>query len=133
MELQRYRAQIIGMADCCVLIIEDDTDARETMAEVLADAGLLVEQAGDGAQALTRAAGGERIDVILLDMHLPDFKAAELSQLLCAKPACAGARVIVLTGDTRTRLINFAGQAKLLHKPITLDELEAAVREACAA
>jgi CheY-like chemotaxis protein len=122
-----------NMADCRVLIIEGNSDLRETLAEALAGAGLLIEQAGDGAQALTRAAGGERIDVILLDLHLPDFKASELSQLLCAKPACAGARVIVLTGNMRARLIGFAGHAKLLHKPITLDELEAAVREACAA
>ncbi len=71
------------MTDCRVLIVEDDVDTRETLATALSDAGFLVEQAGDGAQALARSSAGERIDVILLDVHLPDMKAAELSELLC--------------------------------------------------
>ncbi len=41
--------------------------------------------------------------------------------------------MLLLTGDTRTRLLDCIGAAKLLHKPISLEELEAAVREACAA
>jgi ActR/RegA family two-component response regulator len=42
-------------------------------------------------------------------------------------------RVIVLTGDASARVIRFARSATLLAKPIDLDQLEKAVREACAA
>jgi two-component system chemotaxis response regulator CheY len=121
------------MTDCRVLIVEDDADTREALAAALSDAGFLVEQAGDGAQALARSSAGKRIDVILLDVHLPDMKAAELSELLCKGPAGAGARVLLLTGDARTRLLDCIGAAKLLHKPISLEDLENAVKEACAA
>jgi CheY-like chemotaxis protein len=122
------------MTDCRVLIVEDDADTREALAEVLeACGGFLIEQAGDGAHALARAAAGARIDVILLDLHLPDIQASELCEKLRASPACEGARVLLLTGDTHARLLDFISASKLLHKPITIDELEEAVREACAA
>jgi len=38
-----------------------------------------------------------------------------------------------LTGDSSARLVQFARSAKLLAKPIDLDQLEKAVEEACAA
>jgi CheY-like chemotaxis protein len=121
------------MIDCRVLIVEDDADARQALADALLEAGFLVEQAGDGAQALARSSAGKRIDVILVDVHLPDMKAAELSELLCKGPAAGGARVLLLSGDARARLVDHLGAAKLLHKPVALEDLEDALKEACAA
>ena len=121
------------MIDCRVLIVDDDAKARKALAAALLDGGFLVEQVGDGAQALGRSSAGERIEVFLVDMHLPDMKAVELSKLLCAGPAGAGARVLLLSSDARTRLIDRIGAAKLLHKPFSLEDLEDAVKEACAA
>jgi CheY-like chemotaxis protein len=121
------------MIDCRLLIVDDDANARQALAEALLDGGFLVEQVGDGAQALARSSFGERIDVFLVDVHLPDMKAAELSELLCKGPAGAGARVLLLTSDARARLIDHIGAAKLLHKPISLEDLEDALKEACAA
>jgi DNA-binding response OmpR family regulator len=43
------------------------------------------------------------------------------------------ARVIVLTGEASGRVLSLARNAKVLSKPIDLDLLEAAVKEACAA
>jgi CheY-like chemotaxis protein len=54
-----------------VLVVDDDKDTREALAEVLTSAGMLVDQAGDGGEALERMMSGEAPDVILLDMHMP--------------------------------------------------------------
>ena len=114
---------------CNVLIVDDDADTREALAAALADAGFHVEQADSGKQALecmekqgrTRRAparpahaGDGRRAADGADARFPDA-------------------VLVLTGDSSARLIRFARSAKLLAKPIDLDELEKAVEEACAA
>jgi DNA-binding response OmpR family regulator len=44
-----------------------------------------------------------------------------------------GSRVILMTADSSARVLQFARDAKLLQKPVGLEELEAAVKEACAA
>ena len=115
------------MSDCRVLVVEDDADTREALCTALQDAGYCVEEAADGARGLARLARGG-VHVVLLDMHLPDMTGAAFIERMGD-----AARVIVLTADSRTRLLDFAGSAKILHKPVSLDDLEEAVKEACAA
>ena len=45
----------------------------------------------------------------------------------------ADVNVIIITADSSARLMDLARQAKLLRKPMALEELEEAVKEACAA
>ncbi|HUJ26175.1 MAG TPA: response regulator [Myxococcales bacterium] len=115
------------MSDCRVLIVEDDADTREALFAALEDAGFCVEQVSDGTSGLSRLAQGG-VHVVLLDMHLPDMTGEEF-----AEKAGDAVRIIVLTADSRMRLLDFAGNAQVLHKPVSLDDLEEAVKEACAA
>jgi DNA-binding response OmpR family regulator len=117
------------MIDCRVLIIDDDADTRESLATALTDAGFQVEQAPDGETALRRLDRGEKFDVALLDVHIPGPSCEET----LARLKDSGARVVVVTADATARVISLAQQAKLLRKPMDLDELEEAVKEACAA
>ena len=117
------------MIDCRVLIIDDDDDTCESLATALADAGFQVEQASDSNAALQRFSGGERFDVVLLDVHLPGPSCEET----LARLKSTGARVVVVTADSSARVVGLARQARLLRKPMDLDELEAVVKEACAA
>ena len=120
------------MARCSVLVAEDDDDLRESLSLVLRSEGFRTQAAANGQQALALCRA-QRPDVVLLDLHMPGMKGTDVLEQLKAKPATAKARVILLTGDSRAKLIDLAGQAKVLHKPFSLDELEAAVTEACAA
>ena len=120
------------MSECRVLIVEDDEDTREALVEALSDAGFCIEQASDGASALSRVRRGD-LDVILLDLHLPDMTGQQLLEAIAAIPEGAKLRAIMLTADSRLRVLDYAQGAKLLHKPVSLDELEEAVKEACAA
>jgi CheY-like chemotaxis protein len=119
----------MGRAECRVLIVDDDADTREALAAALLDAGFDVAQVASGKQALERMEKHGEPDVVLLDLWMPDMNGAQLMERI----RTSRARVIVLTGDSSARLIRFARSAKLLAKPIDLDQLEKAVEEACAA
>lgn len=58
-----------------VLVMDDDTPVRETVAAMLESLGCRVEQTADGEQAVARyrarLASGERFDVVLLDLTVP--------------------------------------------------------------
>jgi CheY-like chemotaxis protein len=114
---------------CNVLIVDDDADTREALATAVADAGFQVEQAESGKRALERMAEDGEPDVVLLDLRMPEVDGAQVIERMRASQT----RVIVLTGDASARVIRFARSATLLAKPIDLDQLEKAVREACAA
>ena len=119
----------MGRVGCNVLIVDDDADTREALAVALADAGFHVEQADSGKQALECMEKQGEPDVLLLDLRMPEMDGAQLM----ARMRSSRTRVLVLTGDSSARLVRFARSAKLLAKPIGLDELEKAVDEACAA
>lgn len=114
---------------CRVVIVDDDEDTREALAEALADAGFQVEQFATGGEALRRIDESGDPDVILLDLRMPGMDGEQFLE----RTRATSARVVVLTGDSSGRLLRFARDAKLLSKPVDLNDLEAAVKEACAA
>ena len=118
------------MSDGCkVLVVDDDADTREALSEALADAGFCVEKASNGLEALERVKQSGEPDVILLDLRMPEMDGRQFLERI----RDLRSRVIVLTGDASARLVRLARDAKLLSKPVDLDQLEAAVKEACAA
>jgi DNA-binding NtrC family response regulator len=119
----------MSAAQCTVLIVDDDVDTREALAAALTDAGFLVETAENGAAALERFSQGKEPDVVLLDLRMPGVDGEQFLERTRERKA----RVILLTGDTSARLVRFANEAKLLQKPVDLEDLEAALKEACAA
>src|SRR5215813_4792084 len=123
------KATSMSTEKCRVLIVDDDADTRDALADALGDAGFLVEQAPSGAKALEWIDRNGEPDVILLDLRMPGMDGAQFLE----RTRGSAARVIVLTGDASARLVRFARDAKLLSKPIDLIQLEAAVKEACAA
>jgi DNA-binding response OmpR family regulator len=110
-----------------ILLVDDDAELRESLAEQLADSYATV-QAENGAAALT-AARGERFDVILLDHGLPDIDGREVCRQLRA--ANVRTPIIMLTAhaseaDTVQGLD--AGANDYLTKPFRLGELLARLR-----
>ena len=81
-----------------VLIAEDQALLRSTLAALLqAEPGMsVVGLAEDGVRAVTLAAE-LRPDVILMDIQMPGLTGIEATTRICAAPALAATRVLILT------------------------------------
>jgi CheY-like chemotaxis protein len=80
-----------------VLLVEDDRDGRLLFAEWLLSAGLRVEQAHNGLQALERA-HDLLPDAILTDLNIPGIDGYELTRRLKSDPRTSSIPVLAVTG-----------------------------------
>jgi two-component system chemotaxis response regulator CheY len=115
-----------------VLLVEDNESTRLGMAEVLALQGYLVLNAANGHDAIAVLQSTEgQIDVVLLDVHLPDVSGVDLYARL--REVAPGLPVVVCSGEAEpaevARLLEL-GMRRYFQKPITSDELRAAVEAA---
>ena len=113
-----------------VLVVDDDEGIRELAGEILGAAGFRVLTASGGHEALerVRAEGAERIDVVLLDLAMPDMSGEEA--FLRLREIRGDLPVILVTGyDAGHVAESFAagGLDGLLRKPWEPEDLVDAV------
>jgi len=80
-----------------VLIVDDDVDGADMLAQALEAAGHVVRKEHDGASAVVAAAQFQP-DVVLLDLRLPGMDGIEVARRLRSYPQLAGVRIVALTG-----------------------------------
>ncbi len=68
-ELEEYRNS--DYEGCRVLLVEDNELNKEIAVELLKMAGLDVDYAADGKEAVEKVEGGARYDIILMDIQMP--------------------------------------------------------------
>jgi CheY-like chemotaxis protein len=108
-----------------VLVVEDDTGTWNLLRDLLEPAGYAVESAPDGASALARLAAGG-VELLLLDLMLPDLDGLELCRQVRAQPETADLPIIMLTalGSDAQRHAGFeAGADDYVTKPFNVQEL----------
>lgn len=115
-----------------VLVVDDNVDAAETMAEMLRMIGARVAVAHDGPQALAQAAEAPRFDLVLLGIGLPGMDGYEIAREW--RRRFGGESLLVaLTGyggaEDRRRSAQ-AGFDSHLVKPTSLDQLQAVLARA---
>jgi len=114
----------------CVLLIEDDDDNRELMAEVLVAAGFEVVAAASGAEGL-KTLSERSIDVLVTDVGMPGMGGLEVAR--AAKAIAPSVPVVVVTGWAEREDITSARGREVdavLIKPVDPDALSAAVGDA---
>jgi CheY-like chemotaxis protein len=119
------------MADCSVLVVDDDPSIRETLAEILALEGYPVETATNGAEAL-RLIARRMPGLILLDMRMPVLDGWGFAERFREEHE-QGAAILVMTAaiDAR-RWAEEIGAEGYLAKPFDLMEALEAVGRFCA-
>jgi len=110
-----------------VLVVDDNKDAAELLAEFLRMEGHDVAIAGDGAEAL-QIFDGFAPDCAVLDIGLPVMDGFALARAVRARPGGGRTRLIAVTGygqsDDRVRSRDSGFDAHLV-KPVDLAELVA--------
>jgi CheY-like chemotaxis protein len=81
-----------------VLIVEDDTDAAETLAVMLQGWGHEVQVAHDGPEAI-EAAQAYQPDAVLVDIRLPGMDGYEVAERLRQQPGPEPALLVAMTGE----------------------------------
>jgi CheY-like chemotaxis protein len=114
-----------------VLYVEDNETNIVLMQGMLAQRPQIeLSVARLGLDALAAVRQGRPLDLILLDMHLPDMDGLDLLRQLKQDPVAAEVPVLVLSADATRERIESAvreGAAGYLPKPIELSELLAEV------
>ncbi|HET7636049.1 MAG TPA: ATP-binding protein [Candidatus Limnocylindria bacterium] len=109
-----------------VLVVDDNADAADSLAELLELVGNEARTARDGESALATARS-LRPDVILLDIGLPGMSGHDVARAIRAEPWGRDVLLIALTGwgqaEDRARS-SAAGFDHHLVKPVNLGELE---------
>jgi DNA-binding response OmpR family regulator len=113
-----------------VLIVEDDADLRDMMAQFLLLEGFRPETVANGQEALDYLRSGPTPAVILLDMMMPVMDGWEFRREQQRDPRVANVPVIVLTALDRTR-VGDIGEAAFMKKPLDFDRLLDLVRRYC--
>ncbi len=117
-----------------ILVVDDNVDAAEMLAEYLEERGHTIHVAHDGPSAL-RASETFMPDVALLDIGLPGMDGYELAARLQESRGSGTLSLISITGYARAverERTARAGFAAHLVKPINLDELAALIETAAA-
>jgi len=117
-------------ARCPVLIVEDDEDLREMMAQMLTLEGFESAAVANGREALEYLHDAEKPDVILLDLMMPVMDGWEFRRQQQADPAIAPVPVIVLSALDQARASTLEANA-FLKKPLDFDRLLSLVRAYC--
>jgi len=108
-----------------ILVIEDERDLQQILAYNLRKEGHEVLQALDGAEGL-RTARGQKPDLVLLDLMLPDLPGTEVCKALKADPSTRDIPVLMLTakGEEIDRVLGFElGAEDYVVKPFSVREL----------
>ena len=119
-----------GLARCAgatILVVEDNALNRAVAEGMLHAAGMNVELAVDGLDALTRAQA-RPYDLVFMDMQMPVMNGLESTRAIRALPGWANIPIVAMTanafGEDRTACLA-AGMNDFLTKPVDMRALNA--------
>jgi len=117
-------------SQCPVLIVEDDEDLRDMMAQMLTIEGFAATAVANGREALDYLHQAIKPHVILLDLMMPVMDGWEFRRRQQCDPKLAQVPVVVVTaaGQYGTSSID---AARILPKPLRLEHVLDALREYC--
>jgi DNA-binding NtrC family response regulator len=114
-----------------ILVVDDEPDLLNTLAETLGRAGYKVIPKPDAESALAVVREGTKIDLVITDIRMPGMSGSEFVTVL--KQALPSVPVIMLTayGSVETYLTSMSsGAFEYVNKPVKAAELRRIVKAA---
>jgi CheY-like chemotaxis protein len=113
-----------------ILLVDDDDDVRESIAEGLEQAGFVVTRARDGHDALGHLRTGNLPSLVLLDLMMPGMNGWQLCELMRSDPVLRHIPVVALTATASMdpESLHLADVADWVAKPFDLDEVLEVIR-----
>lgn len=112
-----------------VLLVDDDDDLRDSIADLLRHRGYRVMTAGDGRAALDLIARSAMPCVVLLDLVMPGMDGWSFLGVIRADPVLASIPIVIASAHAATH--GPIGTNEVLHKPFDLAELFSLVERHC--
>lgn len=106
-----------------VLVVDDDDDARDSVADMLRDEGFGVRTARDGYEALEAIALEPRPAAMVLDLSMPRMGGREVLSRLQGKGDLAKIPVCVLSGELLNASELPLGATLAIPKPLLVHRL----------
>jgi CheY-like chemotaxis protein len=115
-----------------VMLADDDPVALATATEALAGAGFRVVQATDGQRAIQEALG-RRVDLIVMDVSMPQVGGVEACHCLKAMPKTSKIPVVLTAAkkDPAARMLaeRTHGSVRVLRKPFDPEDLVSVAKQ----
>ena len=111
-----------------MLVVDDDWDVQDALADTLANAGFRVACATNGVEALAFLGRHPAPDAILLDLFMPVMNGWDTVHALESRRDLRGIPVIVITATEPHW--GYPPATQVLRKPIDANNLVQAVRQA---
>jgi len=102
-----------------ILLVEDETDVREAIEEVLVEHGCQVVCVTDGLEALEWLSSGQRPSLVLLDFIMPGMSGWTLLERMRADPALSDVPVVSISALS----VAHPSLSAVLRKPFDLPSL----------
>ena len=114
-----------------VLVVEDNDMNMQLVEYLLEEGGYQIVKAASGEEALSTARGGEPVDLILMDIHLPGIDGLSVIREMKSDPRTGAIPILALTahamrGD-RDRFLE-AGCDRYISKPIDVKTFLTSIR-----
>jgi CheY-like chemotaxis protein len=117
-----FRGGLLSEIKKCILVVEDDSDLRSTIQEVLEMEGFRVLTAKNGQDALDLLESqAESPALVLLDMMMPVMNGAECLNALRARPRFSKLPVFVISAGGQKAAHPMANG--FIKKPVDIDKL----------
>ncbi|MCK4693455.1 MAG: response regulator [Anaerolineales bacterium] len=118
-----------------VWIVEDDDEMSHAVKLMLQLLDCSVEIFRDARSVARQLLGGDRPDVMLLDINMPEVSGIDLLEFLRQQNNLKDLPVVMLSSETTDVQVDEAmdiGANGFIFKPVTIDELEEALNKALA-
>jgi signal transduction histidine kinase/CheY-like chemotaxis protein len=111
-----------------VLLAENDTETRDMLRRTLEEAGYVVVDTNDGAQAV-ELASGMIPNLMILDVDLPTMNGWEVLRTLRADPDTNAIPIVICADGANRQRVDYPSGIRYVQKPVTPKEVLAAAKQ----